>query len=121
MATVRRRLAALGTTAEEDVAVLFQLLDLPVDPEILAWLTLTDPRPRRSARHAPASGPLLPRPRHSVCYDGPAGKGSLPTVYCNRSIQRHGDDVLAAPGRGGAGAGLGAMTMGRILASQRPD
>jgi predicted ATPase len=39
MATVQRRLAALGTAAEEDVAVLLQLLDLPVDPEILVRLT----------------------------------------------------------------------------------
>jgi class 3 adenylate cyclase/DNA-binding winged helix-turn-helix (wHTH) protein/tetratricopeptide (TPR) repeat protein len=39
MATVGRRLAALGTVAEEDVAVLLQLLDRPVVPEILARLT----------------------------------------------------------------------------------
>src|SRR5262249_59873513 len=39
MATVRRRLAVLGTAVEEDVAVLLQLLNLPVVPEVLARLT----------------------------------------------------------------------------------
>jgi predicted ATPase len=39
MMAVRQRLATLGTAAEEDIAVLLQLLDLPVDSEILARLT----------------------------------------------------------------------------------
>src|SRR5262249_47030829 len=36
---VRRRLAALGEVTEEDVALVCQLLDLPVAPEWLARLT----------------------------------------------------------------------------------
>src|SRR5262249_7656756 len=35
LAAVRRRLATLGGVAEEDVALVLQLLDLPVVPEML--------------------------------------------------------------------------------------
>src|SRR6266540_1144828 len=38
-AAVRRRLAALGEVTGEDVALVLQLLDLPVAPELLAQLT----------------------------------------------------------------------------------
>jgi tetratricopeptide (TPR) repeat protein len=45
MAAVRRRLATLGETAEEDVTILLQMLDLPVDPGDQARLT---PEARRA-------------------------------------------------------------------------
>ena len=67
------------------------------------------PGPGRGARHAPAPGPLPPRPRHAVCQDRPAGAGPRRAVHGHRAVPRHGDDLLAAPDRGGAGAGGGAM------------
>ena len=41
------------------------------------------PRPGRGTRHAPAPGPLPPRPRHAVCHDRPAGAGP------HRAVHRH--------------------------------
>ena len=53
----------------------------------------------------PLAGPLPPRPGHAVCPDRPAGAGPRRAVHRHRPVPRHGHDLLAAPGRGGAGAG----------------
>ena len=61
--------------------------------------------PRRSPGHAPAPGPLPPRPRHAVCRDRPAGAGPYRAVDGYRDVSRYGDDLLAPGDRGGTGAG----------------
>ena len=63
------------------------------------------PGPGRGAGHAPAPGALPPGPGHAVCRDGPAGAGPRCPVYRHYALPRHGDDVLAPPGGGGAGTG----------------
>jgi tetratricopeptide (TPR) repeat protein len=54
---------------------------------------------------ASARGALPPGFRHPIRQGGTAGAGSCRTVCCHRPLPRHGHDLLAAPGRGGAGAG----------------
>ncbi len=56
-AAVQQRLHECGITAEDDIALLLQLLDLPVAPERLAWFS---PEARQSRTFA-----LL---RHVVLY-----------------------------------------------------
>jgi DNA-binding winged helix-turn-helix (wHTH) protein/class 3 adenylate cyclase/tetratricopeptide (TPR) repeat protein len=64
-AAVRRRLAALGEVTEEDVALVCQLLDLPVAPEWLARLTPEARQARtfalleRLIRHAAQRQPVV--------------------------------------------------------------
>src|SRR5262249_52437536 len=67
------------------------------------------PRPRRGAGHAPAPGPRPPRAGHPVHRDRSAGAGPYRAVDGYRDVPRHGHDLLAAPGRGGIGAGGGAL------------
>src|SRR5262249_10733546 len=67
------------------------------------------PRSGRQTQHAPAHGPLPPRPGHLVRHDWPAGAGPHRAVCRHRPLPRHGDDLLAPPGGGGAGAGGGAV------------
>jgi hypothetical protein len=55
----------------------------------------------------PPPGPLPPWTWDPVCAARPAGAGPRGTGNGHRLLPRHGDDVLAAPGRGGAGAGRG--------------
>ena len=49
------------------------------------------------------------RPRHAVCRDRPAGAGPYCAVYRHRDVSRHGDDVLAPAGGGGAGTSGGVV------------
>ena len=63
------------------------------------------PRPGRRAGHAPAPGPLPPRPRHALSQAGKGRAGSCRPVCRHRAVPRYGHDLLAAPGGGGAGAG----------------
>ena len=65
--------------------------------------------PGRGTRYAPAPGALSPWPRHPACQERPAGAGPRRTGDGYRSLPCHGDDLLAAPGRGGAGAGGGTV------------
>src|SRR5215470_5596454 len=65
--------------------------------------------PGRRTRHAPAPGPLPSRPRHPVRQDGPRRADARRAVRRHRIVPRHGDDLLAAPGRGRAGGGGGAV------------
>ena len=45
--------------------------------------------------------------------DGPAGAGPHRTLYGHRAVPCYGDDLLAAPDRGGAGAGGRVMITGK--------
>ena len=65
----------------------------------------------RGAGHAATSGPLPPWPRHPVYEDWSAGTGPRRPVHGHRALPRHGDDVLAAPGRGRPGGGGGAWSI----------
>src|SRR5262249_41933564 len=64
-AALRHRLAALGGVAEEDVALLLQLLDLPLAPELMAQLSPAERQARTFAlmgqliRHAAQQRPLI--------------------------------------------------------------
>ena len=60
------------------------------------------------AWHAPAQGPLSPRPRHLVYQGRPTGR-TRRTIHRHRAIPCHGDDVLAPP-EGGAGRGGEALS-----------
>ena len=62
------------------------------------------PRPGRGAGHAPTPGALPPWPRHAVRQDRPAAGACRPGGR-HRPVPRHGDDFLATPGGGNAGAG----------------
>jgi tetratricopeptide (TPR) repeat protein len=55
------------------------------------------------ARHAPTPSAWPPRSRHPLhhCWPATAGPGS--TVHSHRDVSRHGNDLVAPPGRGGAG------------------
>src|SRR5262249_35982126 len=66
------------------------------------------PHPGRGTRHAPAPGPLPPRPRHAVRQDRTGRAGSHRVVHGHRDVRVDGHDLLAAPDRSGAGAGGGA-------------
>ena len=63
------------------------------------------PRPGRRAGHAPARGPLPPRPRHAVSKIGRREQARAELSTAIDALPRHGDDLLAATGRGGAGTG----------------
>src|SRR4029453_13329006 len=63
------------------------------------------PRPRRGTWHAPARSPPPPRSRHPVRPGGTRAAGPCRPVRRHRAVPRYGHDLLAAPGRGGAGAG----------------
>src|SRR5262249_51645162 len=65
------------------------------------------PHPRRGTRHAPARGSLPPRHGYAVRRDWSAGAGPHRVVRGHRDVHVDGHDLLAAPGRGGAGAGGG--------------
>src|SRR5207244_9462544 len=52
---------------------------------------------------------LPPWPGHTVCHDRPVGAGPDRTVCRYRAVPRHGHDLLAAAGRGGAGTDGGAV------------
>ena len=65
----------------------------------------------------PLAGPLPPRPGHDCTTRPAVGAGPRRLVHRHRPVPRHGDDLLAAPGRGGAGAGGGPVTE-KILASR---
>ena len=67
------------------------------------------PRPGRGTRHAPARGPLSPRPRDAVYRNRPAGAGACRVVDGDRDVSGHGDDLLAPGDRGDAGAGGGTV------------
>ena len=62
------------------------------------------PHPGRRTRHAPTPGPLSPGPGHPIRQHRPAGAGSRRPGRRHRAVPRHGDDLLAAAGRGGARA-----------------
>ena len=81
--------------------------------------------PRRSSRPKPTTARPSPWPRNSACArsrptataasarcmpDRPAGAGPRRAGHRHRPVPRHGHDLLAAPGRGSAGAG-GEATM----------
>src|SRR5262245_54866566 len=65
--------------------------------------------PGRRTRHASAPGPLPSRPRHPVRQDGPDWAGARRAIRRHSVVPRHGDDVLAAPGRDRTGGGGGAV------------
>src|SRR4030095_1650520 len=65
--------------------------------------------PGRRTRHAPAPGPWPSRPWHPVRQHGPGRAGARRVICRHRVVPRHGDDVLAAPGRGRAGGDGGAV------------
>jgi hypothetical protein len=69
-------------------------------------------RPRRGAGHAPAPSPLPPRPWHAAWPDGTAGTSPGRTGRCRQTVPRHGDELLATPGRGGAVTGGSRMAIG---------
>src|SRR6266508_2685590 len=60
--------------------------------------------PGRQAWHAPACGPLPPRPRHPVSHNWTGRAGPRRAVRRHRALSCHGDDILADARRGGAGA-----------------
>src|SRR5215831_97428 len=84
------------------------------------------PRLSQRAWHAPAPGPLSPWPWHAVWPDGTGDTSPYRIICCYRPVPCHGDDVLAAPGRGGADAGGSTITispyawLGRRLRWYRP-
>src|SRR5262249_11133956 len=59
--------------------------------------------------HAPPRGPLPPGPRHPVCHDRSARASPRRPVHRHGPVPRHGHGLLVTPGRGGAGAGGGAV------------
>ena len=61
--------------------------------------------PGRRPRYASPPSPLPLRPGHTVPQDRSAGAGPPRTDRRHSAIPCYGHDVLAAPGRGGAGAG----------------
>ena len=63
-------------------------------------LTLAD-----GTRHASAPGALPPWPRTAVCHNRPRGAGASRVLNRRCDVPSHGHDLLAAPDRGGAGAG----------------
>src|SRR5438128_819868 len=54
------------------------------------------------------------RPRHAVCHARPAGTGPHRVTHGHSDVPVDGDDVLAAGGRGGAGAGGEAMIVSTV-------
>jgi class 3 adenylate cyclase/tetratricopeptide (TPR) repeat protein len=61
------------------------------------------PGPSPGTRHASAPGPLSFQPRHAVYEDRPTRAGPHRAVCRHQPVPRHGDDVLATSGGGGAG------------------
>src|SRR4029453_6665396 len=64
---------------------------------------------RGRARHAPTPGPLPPGSWYPLRHNRPTGAGACRTVRRHRPLPRHGHDLLAAAGGGGAGADGGAV------------
>ena len=58
----------------------------------------------RGAGHAATPGPLPSWPWHPIREDRSAGTGPRRAVHRHRPLPCHGDDLLATPGRGSAGA-----------------
>src|SRR4029453_5126755 len=74
--------------------------------------------PGRRTRHAPAPGPLPSWPWHPVRQHGPGRAGARRVICRHRVVPRHGDDVLAAPGRCRAGGDGGAVMDYNIVFEQ---
>ena len=89
------------------IPVFERLHDLVQGAHLQLWVprVASGPRPGRGAEHAPAPGPLPPRPRYAVYQDRAAGAGAHRTVCRYWPVPCHGDDVLAAPGGGSTGGG----------------
>src|SRR5206468_12874911 len=69
----------------------------------------TSPHAGRRTRHAPAPGPLSPRPGHALCQARPMGAGAHGAGRGARPLSGHGHDLLAGAGGGRAGAGGGTV------------
>jgi class 3 adenylate cyclase len=114
---LRRRLqaaAARGLTPfvgrQQELEALHQLgvVQAHADPPDAAQAEAyyqAGPSLSRETRHAPAHGPLPPRPGHPVHRDQSAGAGPHRPGHRYCVVSHHGHDLLAAAGRSRAGTG----------------